>query len=241
MTISSDRVEGQSAFVIHSRPYKESSFLVDYLTSEFGRMRGVVKGARRSSSKLRSSVQPFTPLEISWRGRGDLKNISCGEPTGAGIFLQGKSLWCGLYLNELVMRLLPMWDSCPRLFAYYRLAVGGLAEPETLEMVLRVFEKQLLEELGVAISFQYTATNNELICATKQYWFDPALGFIEACENVFPPSDQRLYSGDVLLAIAANEYAEERVLKNAKRLMRESLKPLLGTKALQSREFFTNK
>ncbi|OMH38126.1 DNA repair protein RecO [Motiliproteus sp. MSK22-1] len=236
--LSSDYVEGQSAFVIHSRPYKESSFLVDYLTPDFGRIRGVVKGARRSSSKLRSSVQPFVPLELSWRGRGDLKSISRGDPAEAGVFLQGQSLWCGLYLNELVMRLLPMWDACPRLFAYYRFAVSSLDQPETLEMVLRVFERRLLEELGVAVSFQYSATGNERICANKQYWLDPAQGFVPTCESVFPSPDLRLYSGEVLLAIAADDYSEQQVQRDAKYIMRESLKPLLGNKALQSREFF---
>ncbi len=183
MTTSSDRVEGQRAYVLHTRPFKETSYLVDYLTPDFGRIRVVVKGARRAKSRLRQAVQPFLPLDISWRGHSDLKTLTAGEPVAINPFLRGRSLWCGLYLNELVMRMLPAWDSCPRLFAYYRLALGSLDDLEAREAVLRVFERRLLEELGFAVSFTHTGDDQRAIVASGYYHFDPQLGFSAATLN----------------------------------------------------------
>ncbi len=236
MTTSSDRVDGQPAYVLHSRPYKETSCLVDFLTVDFGRIRAVVKGVRRSSSSLREVIQPFVPVTISWRGRGELKNLSAGETTAVNPFLQGHSLWCGLYLNELLVRLLPAWDSQPRLFAYYQFAITSLNDEDTREAVLRVFEKRLLEELGFAISFSHCGDNGEMVVAGQYYRFDPEQGF--SAVNDPQLSSRRLYPGSALLAIAADDYGDAGVRNVAKRLMRMALEPHLGDRPLRSRELF---
>src|SRR5690606_7112774 len=63
-----DSIPAQSAFVLHSRPYRESSALVDFLTPQ-GRFRAVLRGARGKAGTL---ARPFVPLEVEFRGRGDL-------------------------------------------------------------------------------------------------------------------------------------------------------------------------
>ena len=82
------------AFILHSRPYKETSALMDVLTPA-GRLRAVLRGAR---GKLGSVARPFSALEIELRGRGELKTISRIEPAGEFNFLQGQALFCAMYL-----------------------------------------------------------------------------------------------------------------------------------------------
>ena len=85
----------QAAYVLHSRPYRDTSLIVDFFTLEHGKVSAVVQGARRPKSKLRASVQPFVPIQVSWRGRNDLKTLTQAEPVAAMLFLNGdaSTLW----------------------------------------------------------------------------------------------------------------------------------------------------
>ncbi len=238
MTTPSDRVDNQPAYVLHSFPYKDSSSLVDYLTRDFGRVRMVVKGARRSKSRMREALQPFQPLHISWRGKGELKTLAAAETVSLNPFLQGRTLWCGLYLNELVMRLLPQWDSHPRLFAYYQFSVSTLSDLDTQESVLRIFERRLLEELGFAVSYTHAVNSEEAIESHRYYCFNPEQGFALVQEGAEKTHQQVCYPGDSILAIAEDDYNDGRTKQIAKRLMRVAFAPHLGHKPLQSRELF---
>ncbi|MCW8885388.1 MAG: DNA repair protein RecO [Motiliproteus sp.] len=234
MTTSSNRVEGQPAYVLHTIPYKDTSNLVDYISRDYGRVRMVVKGGRRSGSRLRDGLQPFQPLQISWQGKGELKNLISAETVSVNPFLQGRSLWCGLYLNELVQRLLPSWEAFPRLFAYYQLTVSSLSDSDSIEPVLRIFERRLIEELGFGVSFSHCGDNGERIDAQCYYQFDPQRGFIRADSSGQLPS----YSGVSILAIGADDYQLAQTCRYAKRLMRAALAPQLEGKPLKSRALF---
>ena len=88
----------QATYVLHSRPYKETSALVDFFTP-LGRLRAVLRGARGKAGAL---ARPFVPLEAEWRGRGELKTVARLESAGIPNLLNGQALFSGLYLNEAV-------------------------------------------------------------------------------------------------------------------------------------------
>ena len=115
------RVALQPAYVLHSRPYRDSSALVEMFTAEHGRLSLVARGARNRGRKgsLSSLLQPFIPLLISFSGRAELKTLGKLEAAGGGRTLRGERLYSGLYMNELLVRLLHRQDAHPRLFAAY--------------------------------------------------------------------------------------------------------------------------
>ncbi len=113
---------GQPAYVLHSRAYKETSALVDFFTPQ-GRMRAVLRRARGKGGSL---VRPFVPLELELRGRGELKNVGRMDSAGIAAWLHGDALFSGLYLNELLMRLLPAEAPFPALFEHYTLTLQAL-------------------------------------------------------------------------------------------------------------------
>lgn len=232
MTTSADRLERQSGYVLHSRPYRETSALVDYFSQQYGLVRAVVKGVRGARSKQRLLTQPFQLLELNWRGRGELKTLLSGEPQGGMLGLQGRALWCGLYLNELTLRLLPQADPVPKLFAYYQLALERLADPQQQEPVLRIYERQLLQQLGLGIDF-HRCLNGKVLSPERVYRLDPQQGFIESMQ-----AGPDHFPGHVLLAIARDEFQDETVRRTAKRLMRSLLAVHLGDRPLRSRELF---
>jgi DNA repair protein RecO (recombination protein O) len=202
------------AFVLHSRPYKETSALVDFFTPE-GRLRAVLRGARGKAGSL---ARPFAPLELELRGRGELKNVCRLEASGIAHWLQGQTLYSGMYLNELLLRLLPAEDPHPALFEHYALTLQALAANPPLEPLLRAFEWRLLDELGYGL-----------------YRLRPDAG-LEAVAQLQPG----LFQGADLLAMAEADWSSPSALAAAKRLMRQALAPHLGGRPLVSRELFMN-
>lgn len=239
MTISADRAERQLSYVLHSRPYRETSALVDYFSRDSGVIRAVAKGVRSAKSRQRHLTQPFQSLELNWRGRGELKSLLGGELAGNSALLQGRSLWCGLYLNELTLRLVPQGDAFPKLFAYYQLALQRLSDPEEQEPVLRIYERQLLQQLGLGVDFERSVTSAE-ISPLSNYRFDPQQGFSEQAVLVgHDAKPERFdYPGRIILAVADDDYRLPEVRRAAKRLMRQALSPYLGDRPLNSRELF---
>ncbi|MBT8112978.1 MAG: recombination protein O N-terminal domain-containing protein, partial [Gammaproteobacteria bacterium] len=67
------RVQLQQAYCLHARRYRESSRIVEMLTPEHG----LVSCLGHSSKKKNSSVDLlFTPLLVSWSGRGELFTLT---------------------------------------------------------------------------------------------------------------------------------------------------------------------
>ena len=216
------------AFVLHSRPYRESSALVDFFSPE-GRFRAVLRGARGKTGTL---ARPFIPLEAEFRGRGELKNVARLESAGIPNLLFGEALFSGLYLNELLVRLLPADDPQPSLFDHYALTLQALAANRPLEPLLRAFEWRLLDQLGYGFPLD-TDIAGQPIMAEGIYRLLPDSG-LERVGQLQPG----LFVGQVLLALADADWDAPGTLAAAKRLMRQALAPHLGGRPLVSRELF---
>lgn len=93
----------QRAFVLHSRPFSETSLLLDLFSESEGRVRVLAKGARSRRSQLKGALQPFTPLLVRWSGRGEVKTLRNAEAVSLALPLSGITLYCGLYVNELAL------------------------------------------------------------------------------------------------------------------------------------------
>ncbi|MCQ4345880.1 DNA repair protein RecO [Pseudomonas stutzeri] len=217
-----------SAFVLHSRPYKETSALVDFLTPG-GRLRAVLRGAR---GKAGSKARPFLPLELALRGHGELKTVASLEAAGIPHLLVGDALFSGLYLNELLIRLLPAEDPHPALFEHYAATLAALAAGRPLEPLLRAFEWRLLDDLGYGFALDHDSLGQPIDPDTRYQWL-PEAGF-QAVALLQPG----LFLGRELLALAQADWTAPGALLAAKRLMRQALAPHLGGRPLVSRELF---
>ncbi|KAF1061377.1 MAG: DNA repair protein RecO [Pseudomonas citronellolis] len=219
------------AFVLHSRPYKETSALVDFLTPE-GRLRAVLRGARGKSGAL---ARPFVPIEAEFRGRGELKTVGRLEPAGIPNLLGGEALFSGLYLNELLIRLLPAEVAHAELFEHYQATLPLLAAGRPLEPLLRAFEWRLLDELGYGFALDHDLLG-EPIAPGGVYRLQPDAG-LEPVASLQPGT----FHGADLLAMAEADWTAPGALAAAKRLMRQALAPHLGGRPLVSRELFMNR
>ena len=229
------QIELQPAYILHTRPYRDTSMLVDFLTPQFGRFTAVVRGVRSRKTPKRNLLNPFTCLLISFQGKTDLKLLTHFEAGALHFNLAEKYLFSGFYLNELLMRLLPASDSHKDIFYLYQQSLQNLHDRREIESVLRNFELCLLADLGYAIDFQTDAKNGSAITMDRFYCLDVQQGFFLADASI-PVSYQ--ISGQHIIAIAEQNYQELAVRQAAKRITRLLLKPLLGVKPLASRELF---
>ena len=99
------------AFVLHRRRYGDTSLLLELFAREQGRIAAVARGAAQARSRRSGLLQGFMPLLVTWSGRGEVATLGKAEAAGAPVRLQGTALFCGLYMNELLIRLLPRNDS----------------------------------------------------------------------------------------------------------------------------------
>ncbi|HDZ09856.1 DNA repair protein RecO [Pseudohongiella sp.] len=250
------RIDLQPAYILHTRPYRDTSALVDLLSLDYGLLRAVARGVRGGSSRKRTVMQPFQPLLVSLAGRGELLNLNQVEHAAPGFRLAGDHLFSAMYLNELLMRLLHAQEAHPAIYRVYQQALVSLQQRGSLEACLRRFEFRLLQELGYAWDLSVDAVSGETLQADQCYLFNPEHGYesVQAPAGQWPPA---LFRGDELRRFAAdmatgddntpaaasgNGDADTECADHgrsaAKRLMRQALQPHLGSKPLLSRRLF---
>lgn len=233
---SNQRVDEEPGFVLHSYPFKETSLIVEFMSRNYGRLALMARGARRPRSALRGVLISFQPLELGWFGQTELRTLTKAEWRGGQPLLSGQSLWCGYYLNELLLKLLARDDPHPALFDSYRNALAALSACGAPQPVLRRFEKSLLRELGYGLTLDKTAESGDPIDPSKRYIYIIERGPIPA--DGARVDEGVAVSGDVLLAMAADDWAKPETLAQGRMLMRRLIQHHLGGQALQSRRVF---
>jgi DNA repair protein RecO (recombination protein O) len=228
-----ERHDDEPAFVLHTYPYRETSAIVEALTATRGRVALMARGARRPRSELRTVLQAFQPLTVSWTGAGELKTLTRAEWRGGLPLVASSALLCGFYLNELVLKLVPRDDAHPRLFDDYEEALRCLASASDQAPVLRRFELRLLAELGYAMPLTHEADTGQPVDPSARYYYAFERGpRINAAE---PGRRYPEVRGATLLALAQHDFSAPEAAAEAKRLMREVLDYYLESRTIVSR------
>lgn len=220
----------ETALILHVRPYRETSAIVQMFTQGQGRLTGVLRGYR-SKKQGQRNIQPFSVGTVSWVGRSELVTIQKFE-SHHFVALQGEALYAGFYVLELLTRLLRERQQEPQLFQAAMQVLEALEEGDALQPALRLFELELLDQLGYGIDF---CTAGEPFQANAFYRFEPQAGFHRVSAD---EESARALSGRLLQAIASRDFNDTATLDAAKALMRAAIEPLLGDKPLTSRKMF---
>ena len=227
-----ERIDLEPALVLHARPYRETSLLVEAFSRGHGRLGLIARGARRPKSRMRGLLQPFIPLLLSWRGKGGLATLTGAEAEGGVLPLAGAAVIVGFYVNELLLRFVHRHDPEPMLFDHYRAALDRIAHADDPEPVLRIFEKRLLEVVGYALELEREADSGIAIEPERRYRYAPDSG----PERWSSGTRSGVYvSGSTLLALAREQLTDRRTLKEAKHLMRSIIDEHCGGRVLASR------
>lgn len=231
-------VQQEPAYVLHRRPYRETSLLVDVFGLNSGRMTLMARGASAPRSPLKAQLQPFQALLLDWQGRGDLKNLTQTEVRPGAPPKGTQALYSGLYLNELLQRLLPIADPHPELFAYYVQALHELSGERPVEPVLRRFEMALAATLGFGFDWDRASDTGAPVSAGQLYGYDPERGIVTGQTGTVRVSG---LAGETLLALAGDQLADVNARRAAKQVMRALIDHLLQGRPLNSRALFSQR
>lgn len=225
------RVEEQPGWILHARPYRETSLLLEAWSREHGRIGLVAHGVRKEKPRRpRALLQPLVPLSLGWSGQGELATLTGLDARGQPPRLVGEALVCAIYVNELAMRLLPRHDALPDLFDAYENTLVRLATSSALAWPLRRFERDLLAETGYGLVCDSEADSGEAIDPAREYIYIPEHG---AVPYALQPNVLRL-RGSALLALADDRMPDAEDLTSLRRLMRALIVHQLGGGSLRS-------
>ena len=227
------RQDGQPAYVLHHYPFRETSLVIETFTRDFGRVALMARGARRSKSALRGVLLAFQPLLIGWAGKSELRTLHKAEWQGGYAPLKGLSLICGFYLNELLLKLLLRDDPHDRLFATYRETLDALAADGNPAAILRRFEKNLLRELGYALTLDVDVESGQPVAAQRRYAYIIERGPV-ALDGV-PGQNEVELSGQTLIDMQSDNYTSTTTQQQSKSLMRMLINHYLGNQSLHTR------
>lgn len=229
------RFTAEPAFVLHARPWRETSLLVEVLSADHGRIGLVARGVLAPRKHLlRAALQPLQSIRFDAVQKGELAQLAAAEAVDAAPLLHGDAAMAGFYVNELCLRLAPRHVPQPELHAAYAQVRERLRAGEPLAWTLRRFERDLLEALGVGLAFGQEA-DGVAVDPAARYRLDPEEG------------PRRLYSeragerrdtatGRALLALAADALPDPEDLASLRLPLRGVLLHHLGGRGLKSWE-----
>lgn len=229
------RVDQQPVFVLHQRPYRETSVLLELLSADHGRIGAIARGVRQAKPRIHAGdLTPFVEANACWIARGELVTLSAIEPAGPVRTLAGPALLAGLYVNELLVRLTARGDPHPDLFARFRELLAELAgapdapSPAALAWSLRRFERDLLASIGYAIECRSLVDDGSPLDPDADYSYDPDQGPRPWQRRPLSPK----VSGRALLALAADDPPTAAEARELRAMMRGVIRHLLGGREL---------
>lgn len=223
-------IQQQPAYILHARPWRETSLLLECLTRDHGRMGMVARGARRPRARTsQSDLQPFQELVMDYSLRGELGTLRSAEAVHHPRALEGTALLAGLYMNELVVRMSGRQDPHSGLHAVYRQSVQRLADDPAVAWTLRRFERDLLKALGYAMELEHVADTGSPLDPEANYLYVPEHGAVPAS-----PSTGLSVRGGDLLALAADRMPDVEGMRRLRKLSRGLLLHHLGGVPLRS-------
>lgn len=229
------RADAARAYVLHSIPYRDTSRIVELFTREHGRVCVFARGARGPKSRLAPLLQPFSPLLVSWRGRGDAAQLSQAE---AAIDAQGRRpaglpathVMSGFYVNELLLKLTTRDDPHPALFDAYARVLRRLGSEPSVEPALRQFESLLLAEVGYGLDVAVEFATGREVDPHARYVYRVGQGVSLALADA-PGS----VAGRVLRRLAAGDELEPGDYEDARRVLRAAIDYCLEGRELATR------
>jgi DNA repair protein RecO (recombination protein O) len=230
------RAHLQPAYLLHHRPYRDTSRILELFTRAHGRISVFARGARagrKSAAALSSIRQPFNRLLVSWSGRGEAGQLTAAEFDGAVRVMPPTQLVSGFYLNELVLKLFTRHDPHSDAFDLYSHTIESLKTGTNPTGHLRLFEKRLLELLGYGLALEQESATGAPIEAQAMYHYRLEHGVVRALDVA---EGTMIFSGSTLRALAREEFEDPVVCSEGRRLFRAALDRILDGQELKTRE-----
>jgi DNA repair protein RecO (recombination protein O) len=218
----------QEGYVLQRRAFGESSVTLELFTEKLGRVSAFAKGARSATRKPGAEVLAIgQQYQFALAGNAEMLQLRRFEYTHFVPMLSGAGSLSIMYVNELLLNLLPRGDRYQRLYQNYFSLISSLHCATSIAFELRCFERTLLDELGYGIDFECD-TDGETIQADALYRLDAQQGFVKT-----PATSLHPISGETILAFqnALRAASQTAAMRN---LMRQLIAFHLDGRTLKS-------
>jgi DNA repair protein RecO (recombination protein O) len=235
------RVQSQQAFLLHSRPFRETSLIIEVFSRQYGRVGLLARGVRNPKSRKRALVMPFQPLLLGWSGKGELPLLTGIEAMGPARELLSEQRYVAFYLNELLLKLLHRHDAHESLYDFYSKSLDELYQGVQIQHALRRFEKELLSQTGYGLILHHEAESSRPVSLDRSYQYLPDLGpkpRLQLAHDSQGREQGISIKGKSLLDFHHNNFEDKESLKECRLLTRYLLDRQLSGKALHSRQVF---
>ena len=218
-------------FLLHQRSYGETSIIADIFTKNNGKISIIAKGAKKPRSKFFGYLVPFQKLNVTFSGRSELKTLTSIDRNLAETSNTfSKVSYSLLYINELLIKLLPKDAKHEELFILYETFIKSIIKKNNnLELTLRHFELDLLDMLGYGFDYELDIDLNRPIDAETSYVFVKERGFRKSNNSNF-------YGKDIINI--KNRKLKDVPLKQLKEITTKAISICLDGKELRSRKIF---
>lgn len=219
------------AYAVASRPWRETSLLHRLVVRGRGFVRVLQRGGRARRRGVRP-LAPLAPLQVSWRGRGELPTLARFEIGAAAPAWRRPELQLrGLYVNELLHHLLPDDRYSEELYPLYRGVLERLAAAGDPAAALRGFELDLLQLAGHPVPLDHTERGP--VAPGGRYRYRPGAGPVEAdgAAGAGP-----VVRGTTLLALHRRAPMDAATRREARDLMRRLLDHHAAPRRIRTRD-----
>ena len=228
------KIDYTPCFILHRRNFSESSFILEIFSRNYGRISLIAKGAKQNKNYRGINFDLYQKYNISWISKSEL-----GTLTGIDIislmnpFVAEKAI-TGFYINEIILKLLHKDEPHIELFDIYELTLNKLFSNENEKIILRYFEKQLLQSLGYGISLDHDIKTGLSIMPTCEYYYKIDSG---PSSEVLPPDEGMKISGKTLSELNNETLSDDINISEAKNLLSMILRKHLN-QPLESRKLY---
>jgi len=170
------------AIILQTTDFAEWDRIVSVYTKDFGKIRGIAKGAKRSRKRFGSALEPFTHNELFFVEKETQGLVRFERCHILNLFSEIahdlKKVIYGSYFLELVNTMTPEKEKNPEIFSLLLFFINLLKEKDFREDLLRIFELRLFSLLGYQPQFLSCTICGQEFRVEEKYRFSVKRGGI---------------------------------------------------------------
>src|SRR5512137_1931086 len=163
------------AIVLYALDYGESDRIITFYTSEYGKLKGIAKGARRSKKRFSNALEPFSYgiIIFSKKGRATLSLIEGCDVVNHHANIRGylDRTLISSYLIELIDKFTPEGKKNAELFELLLKFLGLIDAGNSSEALIHFFGIRLLKLTGYEPVLDRCLTCREQVSEKVAYYF----------------------------------------------------------------------
>ena len=228
------KIDYTPCFILHRRNFSESSFILEIFSRDYGRINLIAKGAKKNKKYRGTNFDLYQKYNISWISKSELGILTGIDIVRSKTYFIAEKAITAFYINEIILKLLHKDEPHVELFDIYELTLRKLFSNENEKIILRYFEKQLLESLGYGISFDHDIKTGLSIMPTREYYYKIDSG---PSSDVSLSGEGMKISGKTLFELNNETLSDNENINEAKNLLSMILKKHIN-QPLESKKLY---